>query len=61
MNVPVTLVRMEGLAQIGWMGTYVDAQQDTQEHYAKLVSFNASIIIRIMIILSPCILLFSCT
>ena len=38
------------------MGTYVDAQQDTQEHYAKLVSFNASIMIMIMIIISSCIL-----
>ena len=52
-NVPVTLVRMEGLAQIGWMGTSVPAQQDTQEHYARLVSFYA-IMIMIMIVICSC-------
>ena len=43
---------MEDLAQIGWMGTSVTAQQDTQEHYAKLVSLNASIMILIMIMIN---------
>ena len=48
-NVPVTIVRMEGLAQIGWMGTSVPAQKDTQECIVKPVSFYASIMIMIII------------